>query len=81
MAKNRTPEEVERRKLNIVRFGLMVIPPIAFALSFSLPFVLYRAVGEDWVGKALVPSLIQTAVVAVVCVIVWFIYKRAVTRA
>jgi hypothetical protein len=73
-------DEAVRRRLNIVRFGLMAIPPIAWAISFSLPFIVARGLGANWISKALIPSLIQTAIVAAICVIVWFVYKSLVIR-
>ncbi|MGQ9516105.1 MAG: hypothetical protein ACUVT1_02445 [Anaerolineae bacterium] len=73
-------DESVRRRLNVVRFGLMAIPPVAWAISFSLPFIVARGLGTNWVSLALIPSLIQTAIVAVICVIVWFVYKGLVTR-
>ncbi|MGC8827392.1 MAG: hypothetical protein ACP5TV_10350 [Anaerolineae bacterium] len=73
-------DEAVRRRLNIVRFGLMVIPPIAWAISFSLPFIVARGLGANWISLALIPSLIQTAIVAVICIITWFVYKGVVTR-
>jgi hypothetical protein len=41
-------DEAVRRRLNIVRFGLMAIPPIAWAISFSLPFIVARGLGASW---------------------------------
>jgi len=80
MSSERHSPETTKRRLNLVKFGLLVIPLIAWAISFSLPFVVARGVGANWVDIALIPSLIQTAVVAVVCLIVWFVYKGVVTR-
>lgn len=80
MSQERELDEAVRRRLNIVRFGLMAIPPIAWAISFSLPFIVARGLGANWISLALIPSLIQTAIVAAICVITWFVYKSVVTR-
>jgi len=80
MSQEHNLNEAARRRLNIVRFGLMAIPPIAWAISFSLPFIVARGLGANWISIALIPSLIQTAIVAVICVIVWFVYKSLVIR-
>lgn len=80
MSQERELDEAVRRRLNIVRFGLMAIPPIAWAISFSLPFIVARGLGANWISMALIPSLIQTAIVAVICITTWFVYKSVVTR-
>lgn len=80
MSQEHDMDESVRRRLNIVRFGLMAIPPVAWVISFSLPFIVARGLGANWVSLALIPSLIQTAIVAAICIIVWFVYKSLVTR-
>ncbi len=71
-------QDLDKRRLNIVRYGLMVIPPVAWVVAFAPLFMLSNGLGMNWISEALIPSLIETAVVAVVCVAVWYLYKRAV---
>ncbi len=71
-------QDLDKRRLNIVRYGLMVIPPVAWAVAFAPLFMLTNGLGMNWINDALIPSLIETIVVAVVCVAVYYIYKRAI---
>ncbi len=71
-------QDMEKRRLNIVRYGLMVIPPVAWAVAFAPLFMLSNGLGMNWITEALVPSLIEAIVVAIVCVAVWYLYKRAI---
>ena len=66
--------------MNIVRFGLMCIPPVAWAVAFSPLFMLSYGMGLDWINLALIPSMLEAAVVGVVCYIVWYAYKRLVIQ-
>ncbi len=71
-------QDLDKRRLNIVRYGLMVIPPVAWAVAFAPLFMLTNGLGMNWINDALIPSLIEAIVVAVVCVAVYYIYKRAI---
>ena len=73
-------QEVSKKRANTVRFGLMAIPPIAWAVAFSYLFLVANGFRMDWISEALVPSLVDAVVVAVVCVIVWFFYDRVVLK-
>lgn len=79
-AKTEAPVSPEQKRANILRFGLMTIPPVAWAVSFSIPFMMANGAGQDWVSLALIPSLVTAVVVGVICVIVWFAYTRYVLR-
>jgi hypothetical protein len=80
----KSPEDLEKRKLNVVRFGLLVIPLVAWALSFSLPFVVTPAGGPGWlaagVSAALLPSLIVLVVTGIISIVVYQVYKRLVVH-
>ena len=71
-------QDAEKRRMNIVRFGLMAIPPIAWAVAFAPLFLIANGFRMDWITNALIPSLIEAIVVAVVCVIVWYAYKQVI---
>jgi len=68
------------RRLNLVRYGLMVIPIVAWMVAFAPPFLFSKGVGMDWISDALIPSLVTAAVVGVVCALVYFAYKRFVLK-
>jgi hypothetical protein len=68
----------EQHRAKILRFGLMAIPPIAWGVAFAPLFLLSNGLHLDWITLALIPSLIEAAVVGVVCYIVWFAYKRLI---
>lgn len=73
-------QDTEKRRMNVLRFGLMVIPPVAWAVAFAYPFLIANAFGQDWIGLALIPSLVVAVVVGIVCAAVWFAYKRLVFK-
>ena len=74
-------QESDKKRANTVRFGLMAIPPVAWAISFSYLFLIANGFRMDWVQAALVPSLIQGAVVGIVCILVWLAYERFMLKA
>ncbi len=71
-------ESREERRANIFRFGLLSIPPIAWAVAFAPLFLLSNGLHLDWISIALVPSLVEALVVGIVCYGVWFAYTRLV---
>lgn len=68
----------KQRRLNIVRYGLMVIPVVAWMIAFAPVFLASNGLGQNWVGDALVPSLIIAAIVGVICAAAYYGYKRFV---
>lgn len=74
-------KDSEMKKNKIVRYGLMVIPPIAWVVGFAPLFIISNGAKQDWVGDALIPSLIEAVVVGAVCIIVWSAYRRAESKA
>jgi hypothetical protein len=73
-------KEADVKKANIVRYGLMAIPPVAWVVAFAPLFLISNGARQDWVSAALVPSLIEAAAVGVVCTVVWYAYKRIESR-
>ena len=73
-------QESERRKLNIVRYGLMAIPPVAWTVAFAPLYMFSHTAQMDWVADAFIPSLIEAVVVGAVCAVVWFAYKKAAMK-
>jgi uncharacterized membrane protein len=74
-------DEQKKRRLNILRFGLMAIPPIAWAVAFAPLFMLTYSTELDWITSALIPSLIEAIIVGVVCFVIWYLYKRFALKA
>ncbi len=69
-----------QRKLNMVRYGMMVIPVVAWVVAFAYPFLVSNAFQQDWISAALIPSLIIAVVVGVICFAVFWAYKRFVLK-
>ncbi len=66
------------RRLNLMRYGLMVIPVVAWAVSFAYLFLVSNAFSQNWIGDAMIPSLTIAVIVGVVCAAVYYGYKRFV---
>ena len=79
-----TPDELEQRKLNVVKYGLVVITVVATVLTFGFIMFLSSKMelsGElSLFGEAIKYSAITLVVVGVVCIIVYFVYKRLLVR-
>ena len=70
----------KQHSLNLVRYGLMVIPVVAWVVAFAPMFMLSNGLGLNWVSDALIPSLITAAIVGAICAVVYFVYKRMVLK-
>ena len=68
-------DEKNRRKLNLVRFGLTLVPLVAWAMVFTPLFIISTTARLDWVQIALIPSVGEAIVVGIACAIIYFIYK------
>jgi hypothetical protein len=77
---HKTEEPKVSRRLRILRFGLLVVVCIAFLVAFVLPFALSQVAGGGWVQAALIPSVLYAGGTAIVCVIVYQVYKRMISR-
>ena len=64
------------RRLRILRFGLIVVTAVAFALATGLGF--FGAQGA--IGGALMQGVLWGALVAVASVIIYFVYKSVVLK-
>ena len=79
--KKENPTENDK-KLSVVTFWLFVVAIFAWVIPLAVLFVLNlttKAVGGA-LGAAFVPSLLTFAVTAILCVIVYFAYKRIVLK-
>ncbi len=68
-------DEKNLRKLNLLRFGLTLIPFVAWAMVFTPLFLISTSARLDWVQIALIPSIGEAVVVAAVCAIIYYLYK------
>ena len=68
-------DEKNLRKLNLVRFGLTLVPFVAWALVFTPLYLISNTARLDWIQIALIPSIGEALVVAVVCAVIYFMYK------
>ena len=57
--------EKNQRKLNLIRFGLTLIPFVAWAMVFTRLYLISSTARLDWVQIALVPSIGEAVVVVV----------------
>jgi hypothetical protein len=73
----------KRKRLNVFRYGMMVIPVVAWVITFSYLFLLSNFFAPNTMD-ALVPSMIWSlgvvAVVGVVCFAAYWAYKRFVLQ-
>ncbi len=76
--KTLSPEQTKR--LNLFRYGMMVIPVVAWVIAFAYPFLVLNAFNQDWLMAALIPSLIVAAITGVVCYAAFWAYKRFVLK-
>ena len=78
--------ELERKKasLRVVTFWLFVVAVFGWVVPYSVIFVLNLAVTFGNVGQAIgisiVPSLLPFAVTVVLCVIVYFLYRKLILK-
>lgn len=70
----------QRKRLNLFRYGMMVIPVVAWVVAFAYPFLFANAFNQNWISAALIPSLIIAAVVGVICFAVYWAYKKFVLK-
>lgn len=74
-------QDADKKRANLMRFGLMAIPPVAWGVAFSYLFLVANGFRLDWISEALIPSLVDAIVVGIVCAIVWMVYERVVVKA
>ena len=80
--KKENPTE-EDKKLSVVTFWLFVVALFAWVIPITVLFVLNlttHPVGGA-ITAALMPSIITFLITAVLCIIVYFAYKRLVLKA
>ncbi|MBI4673754.1 MAG: hypothetical protein HY741_19070 [Chloroflexi bacterium] len=75
-----TVSDAQRKRLNLLRYGMMVIPVVAWVVAFSYPFLLANAFGQDGIATALISSLVIAVVTGVICFAVYWAYKRFVLK-
>jgi len=74
----------EEKKLSVVSFWLFVIAVFAWVLPFTVIFLLALVQQSLGMGNAfssaLLPSLISFGVTVVLCLIVYFAYRKLIVR-
>ena len=74
----------EEKKLNVVTFWLFVVTIFSWVLPFTILFVIGLVQQSLGIGSAfstaLIPSLMTLVVSAILCVIVYFAYKKVVLK-
>ncbi len=84
MSKQAPDSENKVGSLKVMTFWLFVLALFGWVIPFSILFVLKLAekfgdVGAA-VGAAIVPSLLPFAITVVLCVIVYFIYRKVILK-
>lgn len=70
-------------RLNLFRYGIVVVTVTALVVSFAAPMVLTAGWGEGLslgIGQLLMPSLIITGITAVIGVAAYFGYAQFLRR-
>lgn len=67
-------------RLNFLRYGLIVVVLVTFAVSFGTHYIYIGQLQELPMSASLVYGLIQTIVVAVIMVVVYFVYAMLLNR-
>jgi hypothetical protein len=72
----------EEKKLSVVTFWLFVVVVFAWVIPFVVLFVLNLTTNPvgGAMSAALLPSLLTLVVTAVLCIIVYFAYKKIVAK-
>jgi hypothetical protein len=72
----------EERKLSIVTFWLFVVSLFAWVIPFVVLFVLNLTTAPvgGAMGAAFLPSILTFVVTAVLCVIVYFLYRKLIAK-
>lgn len=70
-------------RLNLFRYGIVVVTVVAFVMSFAAPMVLTADFGDEYslgIGDLLIPSLIITGITALIGVVAYFAYAQFLQR-
>jgi uncharacterized membrane protein len=72
----------EEKRLSVVTFWLFVVSVFAWVIPFVVIFILNlmtNPVGRA-MGAAFLPSIVTFLVTAVLCAIVYFLYRKLIVR-
>jgi len=69
-------------RLNLFRYGVIVVTITAFVVSIAAPMALTSDFGEAGlgIGELMMPSIIITAITAVIGVVAYFAYAQLLKR-
>lgn len=65
-------------RLRLLRYGLLVVVVVTFVVSITYPVV--EVQDRNRIGDFLLPSILYTAIVAVLCVGIYFAYDYILHR-
>ena len=65
-------------RLKLLRYGLLVVVIVTFIVAISYPIISLQ--DRSQLGNFLVRSLLYTAVVAVICAVLYFAYRWLLQR-
>ena len=72
------PEDVQR-KLNFMRYGLVVVTLVVLVVSLVYLGMFASAGLMGW-GEIAWRTILYAVIAAVICVVVYFVYKSVVTK-
>lgn len=67
--------EAKLKRLNLLRYGFMVVTAVAFALGASLVFV-----GSGEIGSAVLQGILLAAGMAILCTLIYFLYRSYLVK-
>jgi len=72
----------EEKKLSVVTFWLFVVAVFAWVIPFVVIFVLNLTINPvgGAMGAAFLPSIVTFLVTAVLCAIVYFLYRKLILK-
>jgi high-affinity Fe2+/Pb2+ permease len=62
--------EKKQKRLNLLRYGMLAVTGVAFALGTSLVFI-----GSGQLWRAVLSGTVQTAAIALLCLVVYWLYR------
>ncbi|MBN1136036.1 MAG: hypothetical protein JXM73_05600 [Anaerolineae bacterium] len=78
-AKKAAPEDVTMRKKRLVKYGLLVVVAVAFAVSLIISWIVLMP-GGNYLGRVILYTVLSTVGAAILCIIVWYIYDKLILK-
>jgi len=73
-------EDQGARKKRLLKYGLVVVVAVAFAVSLIVSWMVLMPFGVEYLGKVIEYTVLCTLGAAVLSVIVWFAYIKLILK-